>query len=455
MVASSMAWGLLRVQRRTFSSTAKRLQTYGFIGLGQMGYQMAKNLQSKLPPSDSIQLFDINKDAMRRLSDEMQESQAGGATVRLAESVNKAAKEADTVITVLPEPQHVKGVYAELLSPDLPKKSRIYIDCSTIDPSSSRDVSKLVASAGQGQFVDAPMSGGVVGAKAGTLTFMLGSPDELVPIIEPILLRMGKRVLHCGAQGTGLSAKLANNYLLAINNIATAEAMNLGIRWGLEPKTLAGVINVSTGRCWPSEVNNPVKGVVENAPASRDYAGGFGISLMKKDLKLAIVAAEEAKARLELGSRAKEVYEEAEKVELWALASYLGHDNLRSAKQVNSGYSISIEARSRRLAISPGGTAGALVFLAGHSERGRYSPFVSSLSEVPAARRRLLACLYCAEIAMFINSSRAGDSTGENWAGFCGRMFVDMGATPEAEISIPPWKGTMGAEGGSAMPWHI
>jgi len=159
------------------------------------------------------------------------------------------------------------------------------------------------------------MSGGVVGATAGTLTFMLGSPDELVPKIEPVLLRMGKRVLHCGAQGTGLSAKLANNYLLAINNIATAEAMNLGIRWGLDPKTLANIINVSTGRCWPSEVNNPVKGVVETAPAGRDYAGGFGISLMKKDLNLAIMAAKEADAKLELGGRAREVYEDAEKVE--------------------------------------------------------------------------------------------------------------------------------------------
>ena len=222
----------------------------------------------------------------------------------------------DTVITVLPEPQHVKSVYAEILSQDLPKRNnRVYIDCSTIDPSSSREVAGSVTSAGQGQFVDAPMSGGVVGAKAGTLTFMLGSPDTLVPTIEPILLRMGKRVLHCGVQGTGLSAKLANNYLLAINNIATAEAMNLGIRWGLEPKTLANIINVSTGRCWPSEVNNPVNGVVETAPAGRDYAGGFGISLMKKDLKLAIVAAEAAQAKLELGARAREVYEEAEQLE--------------------------------------------------------------------------------------------------------------------------------------------
>lgn len=222
----------------------------------------------------------------------------------------------DTVITCLPEPSHVKGVFADILTPDLPKvENRIFIDSSTIDPSTSREVAKQVAAAGQGQFVDAPMSGGVVGATAGTLTFMLGAPDALVPKIESILLRMGKAVHHCGIQGTGLSAKLANNYLLAINNIATAEAMNLGIRWGLKPKTLANIINVSTGRCWPSEVNNPVKGVIETAPANRDYSGGFGIGLMKKDLKLAIVAANEADAKLELGSRAREVYEEAEKAD--------------------------------------------------------------------------------------------------------------------------------------------
>ncbi|KAJ2979692.1 hypothetical protein NUW58_g7138 [Xylaria curta] len=305
----------LRTQRRAFSASSRRLDRYGFIGLGQMGYQMAKNLQSKLSPSDSIRLFDINKDAMDRLAEDMRTSQAGGAVVELAKNVAEATKDANTVITVLPEPSHVKGVYSEMLKSDLSRKPRFFIDSSTIDPSSSREVAKWVADANQGQFVDAPMSGGVVGATAGTLTFMLGSPEELVSKIEPILLRMGKRVLHCGVQGTGLSAKLANNYLLAINNIATAEAMNLGIRWGLEPKTLANIINVSTGRCWPSEVNNPVKGVVETAPAGRDYAGGFGISLMKKDLKLAIIAAEEASAKLELGARAREVYEDAEKIE--------------------------------------------------------------------------------------------------------------------------------------------
>jgi 3-hydroxyisobutyrate dehydrogenase len=224
----------------------------------------------------------------------------------------------------LPEPKHVKATYDCILSTydGVQKgelltrpKPRVFIDCSTIDPTSSRDVAAAVTAAlpnGRGKFVDAPMSGGVVGATAGTLTFMLGAPQCLLPRVEPILLRMGKRVLHCGPQGAGLSAKLANNYLLAIENIATAEAMNLGVKWGLDPKVLASVINVSTGKCWPSEVNNPVPGVVETAPATRDYEGGFGIGLMRKDLRLAMLAAKEAGAELPLAEKASEVYETAE-----------------------------------------------------------------------------------------------------------------------------------------------
>ncbi|KAJ8120700.1 hypothetical protein O1611_g10298 [Lasiodiplodia mahajangana] len=125
------------------------------------GYQMAKNLQSKLSPSDSVRLFDINKDAMHRLAEDMRASQAGGAGVELADNVAETARDADTVITVLPEPTHVKSVYSEILKSNLPRKSRIFIDSSTIDPSSSREVAKWIADANQGQFVDAPMSGGV------------------------------------------------------------------------------------------------------------------------------------------------------------------------------------------------------------------------------------------------------------------------------------------------------
>lgn len=280
---------------------------------------MARNLQAKLPSSDTLRVFDINAKSIERFANETKALRSGAA-VKVAANARDAAEDSETTITVLPEPSHVKNVFSQILKPPLSENivsnpDRLFIDCSTIDPSSSKEVANAVHATQQGRFVDAPMSGGVVGATAGTLTFMLGSSDSLVSRVEPILMMMGKRVVHCGGQGAGLSGKLANNYLLAINNIATAEAMNLGIKWGLDPQVLASLINISTGKCWPSEVNNPVKGVVEGSPASRDYSGGFGINLMKKDLGLAIQAANEAGAKLELGDRAKEVYDAAEQQE--------------------------------------------------------------------------------------------------------------------------------------------
>lgn len=225
----------------------------------------------------------------------------------------------DIVITVLPEPHHVKSVFEGIFTSPFPafpiRDSRLYIDCSTIDPTTSRAVASLVQSSTSGSvatFVDAPMSGGVVGAIAGSLTFMVGCEPEMLSAVEKVLLLMGKKVWHLGPQGAGLSAKLANNYALAINNIGIAEAMNLGVRCGLCPESLAKLINSSTGRSWPSEINNPVPGVNATAPASRDYEGGFDVKLMKKDLQLAIGAAQEAGARLELATKAEEVYTKVE-----------------------------------------------------------------------------------------------------------------------------------------------
>lgn len=152
-----------------------------------------------------------------------------------------------------------------------------------------------------------------MGAQSGSLTFMIGCEDAVLDRVTAALSYMGKQVWHLGPQGAGLSGKLANNYALAIHNIAAAEAMNLGISCGLDPKALWKLINSSTGRSWPNEVNNPVPGVVDASPASRGYSGGFGVSLMKKDLKLAVQAAQDAGARLELASRAEEVYEKVER----------------------------------------------------------------------------------------------------------------------------------------------
>jgi 3-hydroxyisobutyrate dehydrogenase-like beta-hydroxyacid dehydrogenase len=202
----------------------------------------------------------------------------------------------ENIITVLPEPQHVKAVYKQILDQNnlltaTPiKKERLFIDCSTIDPMTSAAVAEQAHSSGQGRFVDAPMSGGVVGAAAGKLTFMLGAEEDIVARVSEILMLMGKRVVHLGPPTSGLKGKLANNYLLALNNIATCEAMNMGVKWGL------------------SEINVPIPNVNPDTPSSRDYEGGFGTTLMLKDLKLALVAAEEADVSPYLGERARELY---------------------------------------------------------------------------------------------------------------------------------------------------
>ncbi|KAK2745365.1 hypothetical protein FQN55_006271 [Onygenales sp. PD_40] len=299
--------------RRAFSTTLSRDATWGFIGLGQMGYPMARNLRSKIPKSDTLVICDANAETTQRFLRE----DSGGLKVEVAANPHQVAEKSETIITSLPEPRHVKDVFHIILKNGLPKlgQPRLFIDCSTIDPISSREVANAVHSTLSGKFVDAPMSGGVVGATAGTLTFMLGASSKtpgLVQRAEDVLLLMGKKVWHLGEQGAGLSGKLANNYLLAVSNIATAEAMNLGIRWGLDPKVLGQMINSSTGRCWSSEVNNPVPGVIETSPASRDYSGGFGVSLMKKDLKLAVEAAKESGTPLKLAATAQEVYDGAE-----------------------------------------------------------------------------------------------------------------------------------------------
>nr|CDP31349.1 Putative mitochondrial precursor of 3-hydroxyisobutyrate dehydrogenase [Podospora anserina S mat+] len=317
-------------QRRSFSTTPRALDNYAFIGLGRMGYQMARNLQSKLPPGDTIRLYDINRSAAEKLVEEMKTQQAGGAAPEVSTSVSDAAKEAVGFLPFfLPHPPQAFMMNLSLKTlvfttppqsvdiADLPPRPqpRLFIDSSTIDPHTSSTVCQLVEDKlpGQGHFVDAPMSGGVVGATAGTLTFMLGSDKSLVGRLEPILLRMGKRVLHCGPQTAGLAAKLANNLLLGIQNIGTAEAMLLGVKLGLDPKVLADVINASTGKCWASEVNNPVPGVVPTAPASRGYEGGFGIELMLKDMKLAQDAARRIDLQQTMATKALDLYERASK----------------------------------------------------------------------------------------------------------------------------------------------
>ncbi|KAL9633183.1 MAG: hypothetical protein Q9164_004855 [Protoblastenia rupestris] len=281
---------------------------------------MAKNLRAKLPPNDTLYIYDKNKEATSKFLQEV--GIAAGSAGAGERGMNiEIALCARDVAENLPEPSHVKTVFHMMLHPPLPSitfsepntNERLFIDCSTIDPTSSREIANAVHSSASGRFVDAPVSGGVMGAKAGTLTFMFGAHTKHGGLIKyrvrPLLEMMGTKVLHLGGQGAGLSAKLANNYLLAISNIATAEAMNLGQRCGLDPKILGELINGSSGRCWSSEVNNPVAGVTPGAPAEREYEGGFGVGLMKKDLGLAMEEAERVNARTDLGEKAAQIYD--------------------------------------------------------------------------------------------------------------------------------------------------
>ncbi len=253
----------------------------GFIGLGNMGGPMVKNLVKN---GHKLIINDIVKSLAEPLVTLGAEAKNSPAEVVKSSGI-------EIVITMLPASIHVKEVYLgeKGILKNIPKGICL-IDCSTIDPQTARDVAKKSETQGN-PMLDAPVSGGTVGAQSGTLTFMVGGDEKIFNIVKPILASMGKNIVHCGPSGNGQVAKVANNMLLGISMIGVAEAMSLGVSMGMDPKVLAGIINSSSGRCWSSEVYNPYPGVVANAPASRNYTGGFGTDLMIKDLGLATESA--------------------------------------------------------------------------------------------------------------------------------------------------------------------
>lgn len=280
----------------------------GFLGLGNMGSPMASNL---LKAGYQLSVFDLSSSAVAELAEK---GAQGCATV---DALVAAAP--DVLISMLPAAVHVKGVYLgeNGLIAQLTKPTYL-IDCSTIDPHSAREVAKTAQEAGH-SMVDAPVSGGTAGAQAATLTFMVGGAVDDLAHIQPILQAMGKNITHCGDSGNGQVAKVANNMLLGISMVGVAEAMALGVSLGMDAKTLAGIINTSSGRCWSSEINNPYPDVLENVPASRGYSGGFGSDLMLKDLGLATEAARLAKQPVMMGAAAQQLYQ---------AFSLQGHGNL-------------------------------------------------------------------------------------------------------------------------------
>jgi len=265
-----------------------------FIGLGNMGGGMAANLAKA---GHDVRAFDLSADALAR-------AEAAGCLI--ADGAGAAAEGAEAVVTMLPAGAHVAAVYADVLP--LAAPGAAMIDCSTVDVETARAVASDAAAKGL-HAVDAPVSGGIAAAAAGTLTFMVGGPADAFERARPYLDAMGRAVVHAGASGAGQAAKLCNNMILGATMIATCEAFNLAAALGLDPQAFYDIASVSSGQSWSMTSYCPVPGVGPETPADRDYRGGFAAALMLKDLRLAAAAAEATGAATPMGARARSLYE--------------------------------------------------------------------------------------------------------------------------------------------------
>jgi len=294
MACTSMLRKPFMAARAVRQYSAPANNTVGFIGLGNMGKGMAENLVTK---GHAVLAYDVTAEAVSDIVGKGAQGASGPAQV---------AAGSERVVTMLPNNAIVETVYKEVL--DNARSGSLLIDCSTVDPALSKQLSQEAQAKGC-QFVDAPVSGGINAASAGTLTFMVGAEsEETFAAAEVLLKNMGAKITHCGGVGTGGAVKICNNLLLAISMIGTSEAMNLGIKLGLDPKLLASIMGSATGRCWSVDTYNPCPGVLDNVPSSNEYRGGFGTALMTKDLGLAQDAATRTKAATPLGSVAHQMY---------------------------------------------------------------------------------------------------------------------------------------------------
>ncbi|WP_375401832.1 3-hydroxyisobutyrate dehydrogenase [uncultured Sphingomonas sp.] len=265
-----------------------------FIGLGNMGGGMAANLAKA---GHDVRAFDLSPDALARAKE---------AGCLPAESAAAAVDRAEAVVTMLPAGSHVEAVYADLVG--RVTATAILIDCSTIDVAIAKRVAEAARAKGLAA-VDAPVSGGIAAANAGTLTFMVGGQGDAFARAEPFLSDMGKAVIHAGASGAGQAAKICNNMLLGAQMVATCEAFLLAQKLGLDPQRFYDIASVSSGQSWSMTSYCPVPGVGPETPADRDYQGGFAAALMLKDLRLAMEAAQGADATVPMGAKAAELYE--------------------------------------------------------------------------------------------------------------------------------------------------
>jgi 3-hydroxyisobutyrate dehydrogenase len=271
------------------------MSTVAFLGLGHMGGPMAANLLSAGHTVNGFDPVPALKDAAAQKGAQVFDSGAA------------AAADVDVVITSLPNGDIVKACYDEILP--VAREGTLFIDTSTISVDDARTINGQAAERGFAQ-LDAPVSGGVKGATAGTLAFMVGGDADAVERARPVLEPLAGKVIHCGAAGTGQAAKLCNNMVLAVQQIAIGEAFVLAEKLGLSAQSLFDVITGATGNCWSVHTNCPVPGPVPTSPANNDFKPGFATALMNKDLGLAMAAVKSTGSNAPLGSHAAEIYAE-------------------------------------------------------------------------------------------------------------------------------------------------
>ena len=268
----------------------------GFIGLGNMGGPMAKNL---VQAGRRVKGFDLAPAAL---------DAARAAGIETVDSAAAAATGVEAVITMLPAGQHVREVYTGSAGiAAQAEDGALFIDCSTIDVATAREVHQAAAGAGH-DMLDAPVSGGVAGADAGTLTFMAGGSEGAFARGKPLFEAMGRTIVHAGGPGNGQAAKVCNNMILGITMIGIAEAFTLGQKLGLDPKIFFDISSKASGSCWAMLNHNPVPGIVETSAANRGYQPGFAAGMMHKDLMLSQEAAAQVGAATPLGAEAAALY---------------------------------------------------------------------------------------------------------------------------------------------------
>lgn len=273
--------------------------TIAFLGLGHMGLPMAGNL---VAAGHAVRAFDVVHAAV---------DAAASAGIPTAASALEAVEGAAVVLTMFPGGQQLLDAYRGVDGPGLLEAAgpdTLFLDCSTINVDEAREAARLALEAGH-RSVDAPVSGGVVGAEAGTLTFMIGALPEDLETVRPLLEVMGGKLVHCGDHGAGQAAKVCNNMILGVSMIAASEAFVLGEKLGLTHQALYDVVSTASGQCWAVTTNCPVPGPVPTSPANRDYQPGFAGALMAKDLGLAMNAIESTGVAAELGPMAARIYE--------------------------------------------------------------------------------------------------------------------------------------------------